>query len=346
MGSRPATTPPPATQILDTEGVAAEVLFPDADVLGTGRSPSSPFGTGLAAGSQSDPADAIAGSRAHNRWLADFVTRGAARGASASLSSRRSSPTWTSCWSSCARPRSLGHRGILIPTRWFDRPAYHEPHYEPLFDARRGAGARAAHPLGRRARPTTAWATACSRSTPARPVVGGPTAARADLGGRLRATTRRCKYSMAENGAWWVPDLIRKMDEKWVGGHNTRKFGDAFRQTLPHEAERLPRSQLLLRGVHAGRRRHGAAPPHRCRQHDVGQRPPASRGHATPTRGTGSGSASTTWPRTRRDASSASTAANVYSVDVDALQARVDKIGPTVDEVHGDAAVGPVPAGV
>ena len=40
------------------------------------------------------------------------------------------------------------------------------------------------------------------------------------------------RYSMAENGAWWVPDVIRKMDEKWVGGHNTRKFGDAFRQTL------------------------------------------------------------------------------------------------------------------
>ncbi len=37
---------------------------------------------------------------------------------------------------------------------------------------------------------------------------------------------------MAENGAWWVPDQIRKMDEKWVGGHNTRKFGDAFRQEL------------------------------------------------------------------------------------------------------------------
>ena len=33
-------------QILDTEGVCAEVLFPDADVLGTGRVASSPFGTG------------------------------------------------------------------------------------------------------------------------------------------------------------------------------------------------------------------------------------------------------------------------------------------------------------
>src|SRR5690348_16947761 len=51
-------------RILDEEGVAAEVLFPDADVLGTGRIAASPFGTGLA-GDNSDPTAAIAGSRAH-----------------------------------------------------------------------------------------------------------------------------------------------------------------------------------------------------------------------------------------------------------------------------------------
>ncbi|MGH8978058.1 MAG: amidohydrolase family protein, partial [Acidimicrobiia bacterium] len=58
--------------ILDEEGVAAEVLFPDADVLGTGRVASSPFGTGLA-GASDNVEEAVAGSRAHNRWLADFV---------------------------------------------------------------------------------------------------------------------------------------------------------------------------------------------------------------------------------------------------------------------------------
>ena len=24
-----------------------------------------------------------------------------------------------------------GLRAVMIPTRWFDRPAYHEPHYDP-----------------------------------------------------------------------------------------------------------------------------------------------------------------------------------------------------------------------
>ncbi len=39
---------------LDVEGVAAEVLFPDADVLGTGRVAASPFGSGLSSSGDSD----------------------------------------------------------------------------------------------------------------------------------------------------------------------------------------------------------------------------------------------------------------------------------------------------
>ena len=56
------------------------------------------------------------------------------------------------------------------------------------------------------------------------------------------------RYSIAENGAWWVPDIVTRMNEKWDGGHNTRKFGDVFRSTS-HAARRLRRPQLLLRGV-------------------------------------------------------------------------------------------------
>ena len=38
------------TRSSTSEGVAAEVLFPDADVLGTGRAAPSPFGSGLGIG--------------------------------------------------------------------------------------------------------------------------------------------------------------------------------------------------------------------------------------------------------------------------------------------------------
>src|SRR4029453_5440857 len=42
--------------VLDHEGAAAEVLFPDADVLRTGRLASPPFGSGLGSGAGADPA--------------------------------------------------------------------------------------------------------------------------------------------------------------------------------------------------------------------------------------------------------------------------------------------------
>ena len=40
------------------------------------------------------------------------------------------------------------------------------------------------------------------------------------------------------------------------------------------------------------------------------------------------------------------TAAEVYGVDLGALAPLVDRIGPTVDEVHGNAPIERVPSGV
>ena len=40
------------------------------------------------------------------------------------------------------------------------------------------------------------------------------------------------------------------------------------------------------------------------------------------------------------------TAAEVYGVDLDALAPLVERIGPTTEEVHGDAPLARVPAGV
>ena len=48
-------------EVLDREGVAAEVLFPDADVLGTGRIAASPFGSGLSGGAGTTPELALGG---------------------------------------------------------------------------------------------------------------------------------------------------------------------------------------------------------------------------------------------------------------------------------------------
>ena len=57
---------------MDADGVAAEVIFPDADAITGMESP--PFGAGLSAGTIEDPELAFAGARAHNRFLVDLCS--------------------------------------------------------------------------------------------------------------------------------------------------------------------------------------------------------------------------------------------------------------------------------
>ena len=287
--------------------------------------------------------EAIAGSRAHNRWLADFVRQEPDRRIGVAVIPAII-PDMDIVLELVREAKDLGHRGILIPTRWFDRPAYHDPSYEPLWTLTEELGLvlhthSGAGPsdigLGPGMLPIYAseagwWA--------ARPLA-------VFIWGGIFERHPNLKYSMAENGAWWVPDQIRKMDEKWIGGHNTRKFGDAFRAGLSLKPSDYLESQLLLRRVDARRRRHRPPSPHRHRQPHVGQRPAPPRRHVPlhPLLD----------PRRFHDVPEAETrrilgltAADVYDVDLDALRPLVERIGPTLDEVHGDAPLRRVPAGV
>jgi hypothetical protein len=119
--------------ILDQEGVAAEVIFPDADVLGTGRLASSPFGSGLGSGVGVDPSAVQEGARAHNRWLADFCATNPTRRIGVAVV-----PVTAGVDEAVAMVRSAaesGLRGVMIPTRWFEAPAYLDPIYEPFWAA-------------------------------------------------------------------------------------------------------------------------------------------------------------------------------------------------------------------
>jgi predicted TIM-barrel fold metal-dependent hydrolase len=217
-------------KVLDTEGVAAEVLFPDADVLGTGRTASSPFGSGLASGAgMTDPSQIFAGAQAHNRWLADFVAASPGRRIGVAVV-----PITAGVEDSVLEiheAAAAGMKGILIPTRWFEQQAYHHPMYEPVWSACEDTGLvvhthSGAGPADYDLGPgfvsiyaNEAWWWA------ARPLwvllLSGVFERHPSL-----------QYSIAENGAWWIPDLMKRMDEKWVGAHNTRKFGDIFKHDL------------------------------------------------------------------------------------------------------------------
>ena len=106
---------------------------------------------------------------------------------------------------------------------------------------------------------------------------------------------RACSSATPTSGTRWprtarggCPTLIRKMDEKWVGGHNTRKFGDVVPADLAMKpSEYLDRNCLFgasTPGVDDIERRHHD----RRRQPAVGQRPAAPGGHVPATPASGS----------------------------------------------------------
>ena len=325
--------------ILDEEGVVAEVLFPDADVLGTGRVSASPFGTGLAGGA-GDPREVVEGSRAHNRWLSDFVNEEPQRRIGVAVIPAII-PDMDTVLQLVREAKDLGHRGILIPTRWFDRPAYHDPWYEPLWalteeldlvlHTHSGAGPTDIG-IGPGMLPIYAseagwWA--------ARPLA-------VFIWGGIFERHPNLMYSMAENAAWWVPDQIRKMDEKWIGGHNTRKFGDAFRQGLS-----MKPSDYLNRNCFFAASTPGEDDIDR--RHDIGLDNLMWGNDLPHPEGTFPHTRFWIWKRFRDIPEEETrrilglTAAGLYALDVDAFQPLVDKIGPTLEEVHGDVPAGRVP---
>jgi predicted TIM-barrel fold metal-dependent hydrolase len=321
--------------ILDEEGVAAEVLFPDADVLGTGRAAASPFGSGLASGADAEPAQVLAGARAHNRWLADFVAEAPTRRVGCAVV-----PITHGVENAVAEihwAADHGLKGVMIPTRWFDKPAYLDPGYEPVWAALEETG-RVLHThsgagpadydlgpgfMGIYAAEAWWWA--------ARPlwvlILSGVFERHPGL-----------KYVIAENGAWWAPDILARMDEKWEGHHATRKFGEAlFKDGLSMKpsaymdrncflAASTPTTDDLERRdrIGVGNLLWGNDLPHPEGTYPHTRRWITDRFRDVPV------------DETRRILGE--NAIGVYDLDRAALRPIADQICPTVADVHGDAA--------
>ncbi|MGH0036590.1 MAG: amidohydrolase family protein [Myxococcota bacterium] len=115
-------------EVLDGDGIAAEIIFPD----GITEMNMPPFGAGLGL-----PVDAVvpdlqwAGARAHNRWLAEFVQMAPER--------REGVAIVPALWDvdeavkevRWARAHGLG--SILMPCYWGRQDPYHHPKYDPLW---------------------------------------------------------------------------------------------------------------------------------------------------------------------------------------------------------------------
>ena len=131
---------------MDADGVAAEVIFPDADAITGMESP--PFGAGLSAGTIEDPELAFAGARAHNRFLVELCATSPERRAGVGLV-----PITHDVDRAVAEIEWLaehpGIRGIMIPTMWRHHAPYNDLVVRPGVGRGRGREAPRPHAFGR-----------------------------------------------------------------------------------------------------------------------------------------------------------------------------------------------------
>ncbi len=203
---------------LDADGVAAEVIFADADAITGNASP--PFGAGLSAGEITDPELAFAGAHAHNRFLVEMCAHSPERRGGIGLvpichdvARAVEEIEWLA-----ERP---GIRGIMIPTMWRNHPPYNAPVYEPVWAACEAANLPVHVHSGEAPKEEyndhigiylaeVVWWTH-------RPI------AHLLFSGAFERHPG-LKFVVTEGAGFWVPDMKWKWDQYFGGGHTTKKM--------------------------------------------------------------------------------------------------------------------------
>jgi len=314
---------------LDADGVAAEVMFADADAITGMASP--PFGAGLSAGEIQDPDLAFAGARAHNRFLAELCShRPERRGGIGLVPITHSVPRAVEEIEWLAQQPGL--RGVMVPTMWHHHLPYNHPSYEPVWAACQAAGLPVhthsgeapqdeyGDNIGIYLAEVVWWA--------ARPLWHL-------LFSGVFERFPGLKYVVTEAAAYWAADMMWKWDQYMGGGHTTKKLA----ALLDGKISRLP-SDYFGTNIFIGastmskeeiRRRHIIG----CDVMMWGTDYPHPEG---------------TWPNTiarlRSDFADVpvedarqllgDTAARCYGFDQDALRPIADHIGPTPGDLGQD----------
>ncbi len=308
---------------LDADGVAGEVIFPDADAVRGGAS--APFGAGLGFGGEFDAELLMAGARAHNRWLAELCSDSPDRRCGLAIA-----PILHDIDDAVAeirRAHASGLRGLLIPALWRPFPAYNDARYNPIWavceelqmpvHTHTGPAPREdiADDIGIYATETIWWT--------ARPMWFL-------LWSGVFERYPGLKFAVTEGGCWWLADFLWKWDSAYTQEHATKKMGN-----IAPKLSMLP-SEYIDRNVKIGssntRRREIA------RRYEIGV-DNIMWGNDFP-------HPEGTWPHTKEwcretfwDCPVDDTrrllglnAAEFYGFDVDKLAPLVERIGPTPEE--------------
>lgn len=212
-------------EVIDGDGVVAEVLFPD----GITEMNAPPFGAGVSLKPWGvEPELQWAGARAHNRWLAEFCAQAPLRRIGVAVI-----PVLYDIETALEEVRRIhadGLKGVMIPCVHGDFPSYNDPRYYPVWELCQDLNLpvhvhSGAAPDFNMQLPGAmgiylvefAWWTA-------RPVWEM-------IFGGVFEQFPKLKLSLTEVSEFWVPAMLEMMDVRASVKHTSGKLGD-FRSNL------------------------------------------------------------------------------------------------------------------
>ncbi len=250
-------------KVLDEDGIAAEVLFPD----GITEMNAPPFGAGFAM-----PAEGVApelqwaGCRAHNRWMAEFVQMAPER--------RIGLGCIPVLWDIELAVEGVrwchanGLRGVILPPLWGHHPAYHHPRYDPVWEVCQELGMVVHYHSGPSPFQDYFGPIPAPEDAPELPGAVGAYITEVALwlvrpltfmlwGGAFERYPR-LKVAMTEGTSIWVPEYLELLEQRYSVTHYSQKLGDYrshlsmspadyFRRSVRVGASCMPRREAELR---------------------------------------------------------------------------------------------------
>jgi predicted TIM-barrel fold metal-dependent hydrolase len=217
--------------VLDADGIAAEVIFPD----GITEKNTPPFGAGLSLPTENIlPELQWAGARAHNRWLAEFCQMAPERRVGVAVvpalwdvDEAVKEVVW-------AREHGLG--GILIPCMWGRFAPYHHPKYDPLWAACQDQNVVIHFHSGSAPIEDYFGADATGDGAASLPGAMGIYISEVVwwsarpltflLWGGIFERFSKLKVAVTESTAIWVPEYLKLLDQRYSETHYSQKLGD------------------------------------------------------------------------------------------------------------------------
>ncbi len=249
--------------VLDVDGVAGEILFPD----GITEMNAPPFGGGF-----SMPAEGVvpelqwAGCRAHNRWMSEFVSMAPERRVGLACV-----PVFWEVADAVAEIRwakQHGLGGLIFPVQWGARPPYHHPRYDPIWAVCEELGL----PIHFHSGPAPASDYfGPIPAQPGQPELPGAMGIYVSevvmwnvrpltflIWGGVFERFPKLKVAITEGTAIWVPEYLTLLDFRYAESHYAQKLGDYrshlsmkpseyFARNVRLGASCMPRREALLR---------------------------------------------------------------------------------------------------